>query len=92
MSKISGKDVKLVVVACEAGMGSKAQGIKATHSPVNQLAATGADLVICHRGLAQRAKQAVPKTVVVPFDMFLGDPAIARVIHDIQNSVEISDE
>jgi len=104
MSKISGKDVKLVVVACEAGMGSsvmvaktiekqlKAQGIKATHSPVNQLAATGADLVICHRGLAQRAKQAVPKTVIVPFDMFLGDPAIARVIHDIQNSVEISDE
>lgn len=104
MSSISGTDVKLIIIACEAGMGSsvmvanqvakklKHLGIKVTHSPVNQLADTGADLVLCHRGLANRAKQAVPGTVVIPFDMFLGDPAIASVIQAIEGAATIADE
>ena len=103
MASINGSDVKLVIVACEAGMGSsvmvanmiakqlKALGIKASHSPVNQLASSGADLVICHRGLSMRAKQAVPDKVVIPFDMFLGDPAIASVIQAIKDGSNISD-
>ena len=104
MAKINGSDVKLVVVACEAGMGSsvmvantiakqlKAQGIKASHSPVNQLANANADVVLCHRGLSMRAKQAVPEKVVIPFDMFLGDPGITSVINAIKNGDIISDE
>ena len=103
MASISGSDVKLVIVACEAGMGSsvmvanmiakqlKSQGIKASHSPVNQLSSSGADLVLCHRGLSMRAKQAVPEKVVIPFDMFLGDPAIASVIQAIKDGETISD-
>ena len=50
MASISGADVKHIVIACEAGMGSsvmvakmlakqlKANGVEVTHSPVNQLA------------------------------------------------------
>ena len=103
MASISGTDVKLVVIACEAGMGSsvmvanmvakqlKELGIKATHSPVNQLASSGADLVLCHRGLSGRAKQTVPDKVVIPFDMFLGDPAIASVVQAIKDGSTISD-
>jgi len=103
MASISGSDVKLVVVACEAGMGSsvmvanmiakqlKSLGIKASHSPVNQLADSGADLILCHRGLSMRAKQAVPDKVVIPFDMFLGDPAVASVIQAITEGTTISD-
>jgi mannitol-specific phosphotransferase system IIBC component len=103
MSSISGSDVRLVIVACEAGMGSsvmvanmiakqlKSLGIKASHSPVNQLASSGADLVLCHRGLSTRAKQAVPEKVVIPFDMFLGDPAISSVIQAIKDGTTISD-
>jgi len=103
MASISGTDVRLVIVACEAGMGSsvmvanmiakqlKSQGIKAGHSPVNQLADSGADLILCHRGLSMRAKQAAPDKVVIPFDMFLGDPAVASVIQAIKDGTTISD-
>jgi len=104
MPSISGSDVKLVIVACEAGMGSsvmvanhlakqlKPLGISVKHSPVNQLATSGADLVLCHRGLSGRAREAVPEKVVIAFDMFLGDPAIASVVSAIQGGGTISNE
>jgi PTS system mannitol-specific IIB component len=104
MPSISGSDIKLVVVACEAGMGSsvmvanqlakqlKSLGIPVKHSPVNQLADTGADLILCHRGLSGRARAAVPDKVVIAFDMFLGDPAIASVVSAIQGGGTISNE
>jgi mannitol-specific phosphotransferase system IIBC component len=50
------------------------------------------DLVLCHRGLAQRAKQAVPDIVVVPFDMFIGDIRIAKLVKSIENGSDISDD
>lgn len=104
MATVSGSDVKAIVVACEAGMGSsvmvakqlakqlKSQGVSVTHSPVNQLSATEHDLVLCHRGLSQRAKQAVPESVVIAFDMFLGDLAIAQVVESIKSGLPISDD
>ncbi|CAB4619284.1 MAG: PTS lactose transporter subunit IIB [Actinobacteria bacterium] len=104
MSSISGAKVKKLVVACEAGMGSsvmiakqlakqlKAHGVEVTHSPVNQLDDADPDVVLCHRGLGQRAKQAMPKTPVVVFDMFLGDPRIQGVVDAILNGDTISDD
>lgn len=104
MAAVSGSDVKTIIVACEAGMGSsvmvakqlakqlKNHGVVVTHSPVNQLAQTEHDLVLCHRGLSQRAKQAVPASVVIAFDMFLGDLAIAQVVESIKSGLPISDD
>jgi len=103
VASVSAADVKKVVVACEAGMGSsvmvakalakqlKELGIEVTHSPVNRLAASGADLVLCHRSLSGRAKQAVPDLVVIPFDMFLGDLAIASVVEALLSGGNIAD-
>jgi PTS system mannitol-specific IIB component len=103
MASVSASDIKQIVVACEAGMGSsvmvaralakqlKAQGIAVTHSPVNQLAEAPHDLVLVHRGLSARAKQAVPDSVVIIFDMFLGDLNIAKLVGAIQNGDVISD-
>ncbi|MFM7014444.1 MAG: PTS lactose transporter subunit IIB [Actinomycetota bacterium] len=103
MSEISGSDVKKLVVACEAGMGSsvmiakqlarqlKDHSVSVTHSPVNQLADAHPDVVLCHRGLGARAKQAMPNTPVVVFDMFLGDPKIQGVVDAILNGENISD-
>ncbi|TVR25737.1 MAG: PTS lactose transporter subunit IIB [Nitriliruptor sp.] len=91
MPSIEGKDVKSVVVACEAGMGSsvllttqlakqlKPHGVAVTHSPVNRLTDDTADVVLCHQGLLSRARQAAPNSVVIPFQMFMGDPAFAKV-------------
>ncbi len=87
MATIDGSDIKKVVVACEAGMGSsvlltsqltkrfKPYGIAVEHSPVNRLDDDTADVVVCQAGLADRARQAAPGTVVLPFKMFMGDPS-----------------
>lgn len=97
MSSIAGSDVKRVVVACEAGMGSSvlltsqlAQklaplGVEVSHSPVNRLTDDTADLVLCHQGLVARARQAAPATVIVPFQLFMGDPAFAAIETAIRN-------
>lgn len=91
MTSIDGKDVKRVVVACEAGMGSSVlltsqlkrqlspYGVTVGHSPVNRLTDDDADVVLCHQGLLARARQAAPNTVVIPFQMFMGDPAFATL-------------
>jgi galactose PTS system EIIB component len=88
---IEGKDIKRVVVACEAGMGSsvllttqlgqklKPYGVEVTHSPVNRLNDDTADVVLCHQGLSSRARQAAPNSVIIPFSLFMGDPAFARI-------------
>lgn len=101
MAAISGANVKHVVVACEAGMGSsvmvakalakqlKETGITVSHTPVNQLAGEPHDVVLCHRGLGGRAKQAVPNSVVIMFDMFLGDFRIAQLVSDLKEGNEI---
>ena len=104
MTQISGSDVTRLIIACEAGMGSsvmvagqvrralKKTNVFVSHSPVNLLADENPDVVLCHRGLAARAKQAMPNVPVIPFDMFLGDPAISRVIEAIIDGSMISDE
>jgi galactose PTS system EIIB component len=91
MASIEGSDIKHVVVACEAGMGSsvmlttqmkkrlKPHGVTVEHSPVNRLDDDSADVVLCQTGLAGRARQAAPNTVVLPFQMFMGDPAFDRL-------------
>lgn len=96
MSSIQGSDIKKVVVACDAGMGSSVlltsqlkktlspYGVTVEHSPVDRIP-DGTDVVLCHSGLLARARARVPGTVVVGFQMFLGDPAFAnleKVIRD----------
>jgi mannitol-specific phosphotransferase system IIBC component len=100
MTQIAGSDVHKLVVACEAGMGSSvllvsqlrqrlaAAGVVVEHSPVSKIP-DDVDLIVCHRGLEATARQVAPDTVVVPFDMFLGDPAFDRVVEGITNGTPI---
>jgi mannitol-specific phosphotransferase system IIBC component len=93
---INGSDVKKLVVACDAGMGSsvmlastlkrqlKKNDVVVEHTPVNTIPAD-ADVVICHQGLAARARGSAPDTVIVPIQLFIGDPAVTKVIKAIQN-------
>ena len=66
MGSINGKDVRKIVVACDAGMGSsvmlasqlrkqlKKFSVTVEHTPVNSIPAD-ADVVVTHTGLAARA-------------------------------------
>lgn len=96
MATIQGNDVHKLVIACDAGMGSsvllanqlkkrlKSNGVTVVHSPVDQIPAD-ADVVVCHSQLADRARLRVKATPVVPFQMFVGDPAVEGVVRAIQN-------
>jgi mannitol PTS system EIICBA or EIICB component len=94
---INGRDVKKLVIACDAGMGSSvmvasamkkklaASGVEVTHTPVNGIPAD-AQLILCHSGLLSRAEAIAPKgAVIVPFDQYMGDPAFTRVENAIKN-------
>jgi galactose PTS system EIIB component len=90
MPEINGRDIKTVVIACDAGMGSsvmvasqmrqrlKKYDVAVEHVPVNNIPA-GTQVVVCHAGLAERAQGIAPDAVVVPFQLFMGDPAFERV-------------
>jgi mannitol-specific phosphotransferase system IIBC component len=101
MTTINGSDVKKLVVACDAGMGSsvmlastlrsqlKKNNVTVDHTPVASIPAD-ADIVVCHAGLADRARNTVPGKPVVPFQIFLGDPAVNAVVAAIQNGTDIN--
>lgn len=98
---MNGKDIHKIVVACDAGMGSsvmlagqlrkelKKFPIEVEHTPVNQIPAD-ADVVVCHAGLAKRAQVSAPGKVLVPFQVFLGDPAVTKLVAAIKGGGEVS--
>jgi len=95
-------DVKLIVFACEAGMGSSLMGanqlkkmvkkakldINVVHSPVTQLT-DEADVVVTHQSLAATAKTAAPNAAIVPFMLFMNDPAVKGVVEKLKNGEAI---
>jgi mannitol-specific phosphotransferase system IIBC component len=97
---MNGKDVHKIVVACDAGMGSsvmlasqlrkelKKFPIEVEHNPVNSIAGD-ADVVVCHAGLAARAQASAPGKMIVPFQVFLGDPAVARLVAAIKGGGDL---
>ena len=84
---INAGDVHKIVFSCDAGMGSSAMGatkfhnrIKAerpelivTNSSVDNVPAD-ADIVVCQRVLAERARRSAPQAQIITIDNFLADP------------------
>ena len=82
-------DVHKIVFSCDAGMGSSAMGatrfhnrIKAerpeltvTNSSVDAVPAD-ADIVVCQRVLAERARRSAPQAQIITIDNFLSDPQL----------------
>jgi len=90
MPQVNGSEVRKVVIACDAGMGSsvmvastmkkklKKYDVAVEHTPVNSIP-PDTQVVLCHAGLADRARSIAPEAVIVPFQVFMGDPAFAKV-------------
>jgi mannitol-specific phosphotransferase system IIBC component len=96
VAAIQGSQIKEVIIACEAGMGSSVllttqmkkrlepYGVSVEHLAVNRI--TGSpDVVLCHTGLLNRARQVAPDSVVLAFNMFLGDPVFDQLENAIRD-------
>lgn len=96
-------DVRLVVFACEAGMGSSLIGanqvkkrlkdagldVRVIHAPVNEIPGD-TDVVIAHEGLAERARKVAPNAVVLSFKNFLNNPASDLLVRRLLAGESIS--
>ena len=100
MATLDGSSIKKLIVACDAGMGSsvmlastlkkqlKASGVIVEHSAVAEIP-SDADVVVTQASLAERARGVVPTVPVVPFQLFLGDPAVTRIVNAIKSGETI---
>jgi len=91
-------DVKLIVYACEAGMGSSLMGanqlkkmikkakldIEVIHAPVQQVP-DRADVILTHKGLAAQARAKYADAVIVSYQMFLNDPSVKALVEKLKN-------
>src|SRR5437879_13153158 len=83
-------EVRKVVFACEAGMGSSLIGanqlkrklkdagltVEVVHAAVHALP-KDADVIIAHTGLVKRAQEVAPAAVVISFMKFVNNPVYA---------------
>lgn len=101
---ISGADVKTIIFACEAGMGSslmsvnnlkkklkaaQVSNVTVVHKPAREIPAD-AQLVVVHKGLAKVARSKAPNAVVLAFNHFLNDPLFDRLVKSLVDKTEIT--
>jgi mannitol-specific phosphotransferase system IIBC component len=101
MPTIKGSDIHKIVVACDAGMGSSvmlasqlrkqlsAHSVIVEHTPVNSIPAD-ADVIVVHRGLADRARVSAPDKVIVTVQLFIGDPAVNAIVAAVKSGGDVS--
>ncbi|HEY3711820.1 MAG TPA: PTS lactose transporter subunit IIB [Amycolatopsis sp.] len=102
MSTIQGSDIKKVVIACDAGMGSsvmvaaqlakrlKPYKVKVEHTPVNEIP-EDAKLVLCQDFLVASARKGAAEAVILGFQNFLGDPVFDQVEAAIRDGGHLAD-
>ena len=95
---VRGSEIKKIMIACEAGMGSslmvtnklkkkvKAAGldIKVAHTPVRSIP-EDTQLVVVHKQLAKLAVEKAPWAVIIPFSDFQNIPVFDKIITAIKN-------
>jgi len=100
---IAADQVKTIIFACEAGMGSslmsvnslkkklkkaKITDVTVVHKPAREIPAD-AQLVVVHKGLAKVARSKAPNAVVLAFNHFLNDPVFEKLITALVEKTEI---
>lgn len=92
-------NIKKIIFACDAGMGSSAMGasllkkkiseaglsIEVINTSINNLP-DDADIVITHKDLTERAKAKNPKAIHLSVNNFLGSPVYDEIIRNIKGN------
>jgi len=102
---IAASEVKTIILACEAGMGSSlmsvnalkkklkkanVDGVTVLHKPARGIPAD-AQVVVVHKGLAGVVRNKAPNAVVVTFSHFLNDPAFDALVKAFTDNGDILD-
>ncbi|HOJ01637.1 MAG TPA: hypothetical protein PLL88_08465 [Anaerolineaceae bacterium] len=91
---ISTSEIKKILFACEAGMGSSLMSVNSLKKKMKKANIEGvevfhlatrdipgdAQVVIVHRGLAKVACAKAPNAVILAFNQFLNDPIFDKII------------
>src|SRR6266540_797158 len=101
---ISADQVKMIIFACEAGMGSSLMSVNSlkkklkaaqianvtvVHKPAREIPAD-AQVVVVHKGLAKTARAKAPNAVVLAFNHFLNDPLFENLVKSLVEKTEIT--
>ena len=101
---IPSADVKTIILACEAGMGSSLMSVNSlkkklkaaqindvnvVHKPVREVPAD-AKVIVVHKGLAKSAASKAPNAVVVGFNHFLNDPVFDNLVKAFVDKADIT--
>lgn len=96
-------EVRKIVFACEAGMGSSLIGanqlkrklkdanldVEVVHAAVHTIP-KDADVIIAHAGLAKRAREVAPSAVVITFMQFVNNPVYDDLVRKLKAGETIS--
>jgi PTS system mannitol-specific IIC component len=97
------KEIKKIIFACDAGMGSSAMGasilkkkveqaelgISVSNSSINNIPAD-ADVIITHKDLTDRAKDKLPHAIHISVENFLNSPKYEELLQVLKNeTVEV---
>ncbi len=100
---ISSTQVKTIIFACEAGMGSSLMSVNSlkkklkaaqvtdvvvVHKPAREIPAD-AQIVVVHKGLARTAHTRAPNAVILAFNHFLNDPIFDKLVKSFVDKGEI---
>ena len=101
-TKVSASDVRKIVFACDAGMGSSAMGatmlrnklkdagvtgIEVIHSPVSEIPGD-CQIVVTHHELAARAASSNPSAEIIPIQNFMGAPEYDTLVARLSAGAE----
>ena len=100
---IPAAQVKTIIFACEAGMGSSLMSVNflkrkliaahvtrvaIRHMPAREVP-VDAQLIIVHKGLVKIVQARAPLAVILSFFQFLDDPIFDKLVSALVNSTEI---
>jgi len=99
-------DIKTIIFACEAGIGSSLMSVNALKKKlkaanvaninvVHSATATipsSAQFIVCHNGIKKSVQAKAPNAVVVGFNLFFNDPVFDKIVKAIVANTEITEQ
>ena len=99
-------DIKTIIFACEAGIGSSLMSVNALKKKlkaanvaninvVHSATATipnNAQFIVCHNGIKKSVKAKAPNAVVIGFNLFFNDPIFDKLVKAIVANTEITEQ